>query len=955
MSVSSGPCSGGGQITSSGSSAITDCFTDVGAVDGSSSVPTTFQPGTVSGVSFTGNPSASNTVDLSSESTTHFTSLTVAMSVSSGPCSGGGQVSGTGSSTIADCFTGVASVNGSSSVPTTFQPGSANGVTFAGGGSGLTNTLDLSQEGGSAANLTVSMNGDSQSNPGSLTGTGSAGGSISDTLSGIQLTLGSPNGTTFQPGTAGGLTFNGDPTASTTLDLTSEGAGAQVSPERDSAAQPGTIVLGTSSDAFTGVTRINGASAGSTTFISGTGSTLIDFLGQGSGNKLDLSGTPSTSSTPAVVDAEPESGQGTVSTTNEPATFSGIQSFVGPSAGNTTFITGNAGGLTFTGQGNSNTLSFQDGSSSGSVQISFAPNSQGHETAQPGTGTDTFTDLTTIVGSPGNDTFVGGPGTYTIQGGGGHDTLTEASASNPVSVSISSGQATATGGYTGTITSTGVGTFVGSAGGGNSFAAGADGGYTFEASGGSPGNTLDLSGAPSGTTADAGGGSVHGLSSGIGGATSDSFSSITTFVGSASGNTTFKAAAGGGYTFNGQGSGNTLDLSAAPSGASIDIGGGSVHGLSSGIGGATSDSFSGITTFVGSASGNTTFKAAAGGGYTFNGQGSGNTLDLSAAPAGASIDVVGGSVHALSSGIGGATSDSFSSMTTFVGSASGNTTFKAAAGGGYTFNGQGLGNTLDLSAAPSGASVNLAANMVQGLSSGLGGSAIDVFSGVQTFRGVPSSITATVYDAATKRGWRGTEVAGASAYDAATVSGSARITPAGTIYYAFYANGSCTGTPASVQTATLDSNGSAPVSKNTAALAAGSYSFRAAYLGGSSYRPATGGCQQFAVKPAPVVVRYNGPSAARKGKPVTLSGMLLSSARQAIIGRALTIVVGSGTHTQSCMTGKTKSKGIATCRIAKVKLTVGRYPVTVSFAGDPAGAGYYYAPGTGKGNIKIKA
>ena len=142
------------------------------------------------------------------------------------------------------------------------------------------------------------------------------------------------------------------------------------------------------------------------------------------------------------------------------------------------------------------------------MQVFLNPNAQGAETAEPGTGTDTFTDLTTIVGSGGNDTFYGGPGNYSIADTGAGNTFSDASAPAGITVSFSGGTATVTGGYTGTTTTTGVTGFAGSTVGGNTFYAPAAGGYTF--TGGGTGNTLNLTAVPAGITVSVPAGSVSG-------------------------------------------------------------------------------------------------------------------------------------------------------------------------------------------------------------------------------------------------------------------------------------------------------------------------------------------------------------------------------------------------------------------------------------------------------------
>jgi hypothetical protein len=102
---------------------------------------------------------------------------------------------------------------------------------------------------------------------------------------------------------------------------------------------------------------------------------------------------------------------------------------------------------------------------------------------------------------------------------------------------------------------------------------------------------------------------------------------------------------------------------------------------------------------------------------------------------------------------------------------------------------------------------------------------------------IPSSVSTTVVDAATAAPWAGTETTGASAYDTSAIGGVLPLapTPTGTVTYNFFLNGACTGIPASTQAVTLLADGSVPNSSPTAALAAGSYAFQAAYSGDSNY------------------------------------------------------------------------------------------------------------------------
>src|SRR6202034_2544983 len=70
--------------------------------------------------------------------------------------------------------------------------------------------------------------------------------------------------------------------------------------------------------------------------------------------------------------------------------------------------------------------------------------------------------------------------------------------------------------------------------------------------------------------------------------------------------------------------------------------------------------------------------------------------------------------------------------------------------------------------------------------------------------------TATVVDDATSNApWDGSEIAGASAYDTATVAGNVGVAPTGTVTYSFFSNGSCSAPPSTTQSVTLN-NGAVP-------------------------------------------------------------------------------------------------------------------------------------------------
>ncbi len=110
-----------------------------------------------------------------------------------------------------------------------------------------------------------------------------------------------------------------------------------------------------------------------------------------------------------------------------------------------------------------------------------------------------------------------------------------------------------------------------------------------------------------------------------------------------------------------------------------------------------------------------------------------------------------------------------------------------------------------------------------------------------------SSSTATVvFDASTNAAWSGAEVAGASAYDTASVTGIPGVNPSGSVTFAFYNNAGCTGS-GTTQSVSLTASGSVPNSMSHGPLAAGMYSFNAAYSGDSNYGGSTSTCEPFSV------------------------------------------------------------------------------------------------------------
>ena len=109
------------------------------------------------------------------------------------------------------------------------------------------------------------------------------------------------------------------------------------------------------------------------------------------------------------------------------------------------------------------------------------------------------------------------------------------------------------------------------------------------------------------------------------------------------------------------------------------------------------------------------------------------------------------------------------------------------------------------------------------------------------------TVATTVFDASTKMAWSGTEQAGASAYDTASVTSSLSTVPTGSVAYTFFTNNACSGSGTLAGTVTLTLSGSVPNSNTEGSLADGSYSFEATYSGDSNYSPSTSACEPFIV------------------------------------------------------------------------------------------------------------
>jgi hypothetical protein len=228
-----------GQVTSTGGSPdLADPFCNVSMIDGSIAVPTVFQPGTSSGVTFNGHDAAPGgaVVDLSGEPSSSFTSLTVAMSDGASPCTGGeGELTSTGTSSIIDCLNGITTIDGASAVSTHFVPdpnlsaAATPPPEFVGndgepGGAilDLRNLASPDASGDTISGLTLSLPENTQASPGSVTATVDGTPVTYATFSGITTAIGSSTLTTgLVPGDVDGVALVFIPRAPQTVSFTS--------------------------------------------------------------------------------------------------------------------------------------------------------------------------------------------------------------------------------------------------------------------------------------------------------------------------------------------------------------------------------------------------------------------------------------------------------------------------------------------------------------------------------------------------------------------------------------------------------------------------------------------------------------------------------------------------------------------------------------------------------------
>jgi hypothetical protein len=525
-------------------------------------------------------------------------------------------------------------------------------------------------------------------------------------------------------------------------------------------------------DTFSGVTSVVGSLAGHNTFVAGSGSETFGDTGTAGQDTINFSAVQTGSGTPLTVNVSggPVNGQASYTAVVGPATYtffslttSGLNftHFTGAGNGGTVFLASGFGGYNFTATSSGNSIDFTAAGSGVLVDLSGGPSgSVSQLTANPVTAstTDSISGLTTVTGSSaGGNTFMAGPSTatYNFTGNGngntffagtGTATFVDPGSSNTINFSnlgtaliVNVSGRDADGTATNTALSNGVtytfgpaaATFKGS-GGGTTFLAGttAD---TF-AGKSLPGDSLDYSFASTTplTICLVVGPGCSTANQAIAGSTHEPFSGISNFVGLSIGSTTFVAKGSEGDSFTASGSNNVADFSAAPAGITIDL----VHGT------AGTDTLVGITSVVGSSTGNNTFIAGPSS-ESFASSGPNNAIDFSnlstSGPSPLTINVSGTTANGVDSFTavdGGAKYTFQSGFNSFTGSSGGNTHFLASGStGGYRFTAKGSSNTADFSADANGISADMTTGLVQ-----LGGGPSDSLLGTFLTRGTASTI-----------------------------------------------------------------------------------------------------------------------------------------------------------------------------------------------------------------------
>ncbi|MDQ6783008.1 MAG: hypothetical protein M3063_06125 [Actinomycetota bacterium] len=730
---------------------------------GSSNGNTTFLAGGVPNYTFTGNSTATDSIDFSSVRSG------VTVDLSAGPTPSP-PVKNVRLAAGQDSIVGLTNVVGSSAGNNRFIAGPSATYNFTGNGNG--NTFDGGAPPGVGQTPGIDVFSSNGSNNTFKAGTGSA--------------------TFNDAGSNNKIDFRGLP-GSVTVDVAGVQVGGTLNNTATSDASTYTFTtFGTAPTTFEGA-------AGGTTFYAGTAADTFNGHG-GAATPDTLSFAFTSSAGPLAVCVAAGTGcsapgQAVLGSVKEP--FSGIVTFNGLANGNTTFVANGNGGYTFAATGTNNAADFSADPNPINADLGMGTVQVNSATCTPLSNCDTISGVTSVLGSRGgHNTFVAGSSNETFGDTGsapgtGQDTVdfsnVVTSSSTPLTVNVSgtpvSGVGTNNAGvgpvvYSFSNRGTNFTNFTGSRYGFTKFvAAGASGGYSFCATGPAPtcgtvpvpGDTADFSANLSGVTVNVSPSTENGLATGmasVGAATPDTVIGMTTIIGSPFGANTFFGGLTG-TTFTSTAVNNTVSyvglgaLAPRSAGVNVDLTGNHVRLLclapcnpatapalpnqtdtfsfSSG-GGLTVQGSPGSDTFV---IGTTSVNLSGGGGK--------DTLDLSQIPAsgttGATVSLAGPIGTVTGPSIGGVTfsANCPSSMasdlcvSTVNGSRHDDTIAPSATslgvGNFLTVTGNGGNDTLDLSAVPTVAVITMPLGSAKGTVAAKPAGATAI-----TFTGIPNVV-----------------------------------------------------------------------------------------------------------------------------------------------------------------------------------------------------------------------
>lgn len=205
------------------------------------------------------------------------------------------------------------------------------------------------------------------------------------------------------------------------------------------------------------------------------------------------------------------------------------------------------------------------------------------------------------------------------------------------------------------------------------------------------------------------------------------------------------------------------------------------------------------------------------------------------------------------------------------------------------------------------------------------------------FTGFTSSTSSAPYSVATGEPWAGT---GNAAYDTASVGGTYRgYSPAGTLTYTLFANGTCTtakGAVLSTQTVTLNQDGSVPNSSSSGPLAPGTYSYLANYNGDSDF-VSSSDCESFTVSAATKLTAWP-QIALRIGIGEWVVGATLTSGGAPVAGQTISFNLGP----LKLCSAVTNASGYAHCYLTPLQevavLIANHYSASFASAGGYVGS-----------------